>query len=133
MPILNVKLSGAPSTKLSQAIAAALIELTTEILHKNPAITAVAIDYIAPQHWFVGGAALALRCSASFFLDITIVDGTNTKDEKARYIAAVFARMGELVGELHPESYILVHDVRADAYGFGGVTQEARYVMAKRP
>jgi len=36
--------------------------------------------------------------------------------------------MGPLLGPLHPESYILVREVKADAYGYGGRTQERRYV-----
>ena len=74
-------------------------------------------------------ADTAQQRRSSFYLDIKIVDGTNTKDEKARYIAAVFAKMGELLGELHPESYVYVHDVRAEAYGYAGLTQEFRYVQ----
>jgi 4-oxalocrotonate tautomerase len=36
--------------------------------------------------------------------------------------------MGKLLGPLHQESYVHVHDVRDDAYGFGGLTQGRRYV-----
>jgi 4-oxalocrotonate tautomerase len=32
-----------------------------------------------------------------------------------------------LLGDLHEESYIYVQDVRADAFGYGGLTQEYRY------
>ena len=32
-----------------------------------------------------------------------------------------------LLGELHEVSYIYVEDVRATAYGYGGLTQEYRY------
>ena len=39
--------------------------------------------------------------------------------------------MGELLGPLHNESYVYVNDVRADAYGFGGLTQERRYIARK--
>jgi len=39
--------------------------------------------------------------------------------------------MDDLLGPLHNESYIHVHDVRADAYGFGGLTQERRYIAGK--
>jgi len=31
---------------------------------------------------------------------------------------------------LHEESYVHVHDVRDDAYGFGGLTQGRRYIEA---
>ncbi|MEK9969895.1 MAG: 4-oxalocrotonate tautomerase, partial [Ferrovibrio sp.] len=81
--------------------------------------------------WYVGGATLAEQKLASFFLDIKITDGTNTKDEKAAYIAAMFRTMGELLGTLHNETYVHVHDVDGAAYGFGGLTQERRYIAAK--
>jgi len=32
---------------------------------------------------------------------------------------------------LHEESYVHVHDVRGDAYGYGGLTQERRYIAAQ--
>jgi hypothetical protein len=41
-----------------------------------------------------------------------VSEGTNTKDEKAAYLAAVFKRMGELLGPLHQESYAHVDEVK---------------------
>ena len=43
----------------------------------------------------------------------------------------MFKRMGELLGPLHNESYLHVDEVRGDAYGFGGLTQERRYIASK--
>ena len=71
------------------------------------------------------------RGRASFWIDVHVSEGTNTKDEKADYLAAVFGRMGELLGPLHHESYLHVDEVRGDAYGFGGLTQERRYIAGK--
>ncbi len=68
---------------------------------------------------------------AAFWLDIRIVDGTNTREEKAAFVAAAFHAMAELIGPLHPESYVHVNEVRGDAYGYGGVTQNERYIAAK--
>ena len=59
------------------------------------------------------------------------MDSTNTKDEKAAYVAAAFEGFSRLLGDLHEESYIHIQDVRADAYGYGGRTQEFRYIRAK--
>ncbi len=56
-----------------------------------------------------------------------MVDETNTKQEKAQYIAEAFAAFEQLLGPLHEESYIYIQDVRPTAYGFGGKTQEFRY------
>ncbi len=81
--------------------------------------------------WFAGGKSLAEQKLASYWIDIHVTEGTNTKDEKAAYLAAMFKRMGELLGPLHPETYLHVDEVRGDAYGFGGLTQERRYIAGK--
>jgi 4-oxalocrotonate tautomerase len=62
---------------------------------------------------------------------LRIVDGTNTKDEKAQYVAEAFALFERLLPELHPESCVYIQDVRAEAYGYGGQTQEYRYIRGK--
>lgn len=132
MPIIQVKYSTpSPKPGLVKQIAAAASRLSAQHLRKNPEVTAVTVEPVAADSWFAGGASLAEQNKASFFLDIKIVDGTNTKDEKAAFIAAVFATMGELLGDLHHESYVYVHDVAASAYGFGGLTQERRYIAGK--
>jgi 4-oxalocrotonate tautomerase len=131
MPILNLKVSAPRSASLSRTLSEGLVEATARILRKNPEITAVAIGYVSPEDWIVGGKSLAEQKKASFWLDIKVVDGTNTKDEKALYLAEVFAFMGRVLGSLHEESYVLVHEVPADAYGFGGLTQEHRYIANK--
>ncbi|QPC87744.1 4-oxalocrotonate tautomerase [Mesorhizobium sp. NBSH29] len=127
MPILNVKVSGNRSDDLTRAITDLLTELTASILGKNPAVTAIAIDYVDPRDWFAGGKSLAEQGQKSVYFDVKITDGTNTKDEKARYVSAAFDGLSKLLGTLHEESYIYVQDVRAEAYGYGGRTQEWRY------
>ncbi len=132
MPLITVTYSSsrnAPSLKAD--IAAAVSDLTAKILHKDPKVTAVIVKSADATDWFAGGKSLAEQKLASFWLDIHVTEGTNTKDEKAAYIAAMFARMVELLGPLHNESYLHVDEVRGDAYGFGGLTQERRYVAGK--
>ena len=131
MPILDVKFSTPIERDLRSAIAATLSSLTARVLRKKPELTAVVVDQIDPQGWFVGGPSLAAQHKASFFLDIRVVDGTNLKDEKADYLREVFAAMESILGSLHPESYVHVHEVAADAYGYGGLTQELRYIRSR--
>lgn len=132
MPIIQIKYSTPKAeTGLIGKIAAAASGLSAQHLRKDPAVTAVTVEPVAAENWFAGGASLAEQQRASFFLDIKIVESTNTKDEKAAFIAAVFATMGELLGPLHTESYVHVHDVHGYAYGFGGLTQERRYIAGK--
>ena len=130
MPILNVKVSATKSPELSSRIAALLLELTSKILGKDPSLTSIAIDYIDPDDWIVGGRSLSEQGRSSVYFDIKVTDETNTKAEKARYIEEAFTGFEQLLGNLHEESYIHVHDVRAASYGYGGKTQEFRFQHA---
>lgn len=127
MPILNVKVSATKTPEMSKQISTLLLELTTKVLGKDPDVTAIAIDYVDPEDWIVGGRSLAEQGKKSVYFDIKVTDETNTKAEKARYIKEAFAAFEKLLGELHEESYIYVQDVRAAAYGYGGKTQEFRF------
>jgi 4-oxalocrotonate tautomerase len=133
VPYLNIKLSSARSAETSRAIAATLTDLTVELLKKRREVTAVAIEYVPAADWYVGGVALSAQAQHSFYLDIKVTEGTNTKDEKRRYVADVFSAMERLLGKLNPASYIVIHDVRGDAWGYQGQTQEFRYIQGKAP
>jgi len=127
MPILNVKISGRRSAETTRAVAEMLGDLTVRILGKDPKVTAIAIDYVDPEDWIVGGRSLAEQGKKSFYFDIKITDETNTKDEKAQFIQEAFEGFQKILGQVHTESYIYVQDVRGAAYGYGGRTQEWRY------
>lgn len=127
MPILQVKVSARKSAATTQAISEILLELTSRILGKNPEVTSILIDYVHPEDWIVGGKSLAEQGKTSIYFDVKVTDETNTKEEKALYIRAAFAAFERMFGNLHHESYIYVQDVRAAAYGYGGLTQEYRY------
>lgn len=131
MPYINVTVTGRPDAALSKCIAERVSDLTKTQLRKDPTVTAVSVSYIDPEHWFAGGASLAEQSKVTFWLDIKVVDGTNTKVELASYLEAVFAGMSELLGNVHAESYVLVHEVPAAAYGFGGKTQEFRFIAGR--
>ena len=81
-----------PSLKAD--IAAAVTELTARILHKDPKVTAIIVKSVDAADWFAGGKSLAEQKLASFWLDIHVSEGTNTKDEKADYLAAMFSAHG---------------------------------------
>lgn len=127
MPILNVKVSAEKSPELVKQISDLLLDLTSRILKKKREVTAIAIDFVGRDNWVVGGHLLSEQNKNSFYFDIKITDETNTKDEKALYIKEAFAGFERILGNLHEESYIYVHDVRAASYGYGGYTQEYRY------
>lgn len=128
MPILNLTMAAQPDVQLTERAAALLMRHTEAILHKAPALTAIAIQYVPPQQWFVAGQTLAAQRKASFFLDIKVSDETNTAQQKAAYIDAVYRGMEDLLGPLHEVSYVHIDDARPAAWGWGGVTQQVRAV-----
>lgn len=127
MPYLHIQLSGARDDALARQTADAAVELTAGLLHKDRALTAVVVEFIEPAQWFIAGQPLSASGPRSYHWYVSITDETNTKAEKTRYLAAVHAAMGELLGDVAEHSYVHIADVRASAYGYGGKTQEFRY------
>lgn len=128
MPYLDLTLSFDPSSKLRDRIAGALTDLTVSVLGKQRELIAVSMRTTPASHWTIGGSSLAAQGLASFHLDVQVTEGTNVKREKAAYVARVFEAMAGLLGPLAPASYVVIHELRADAWGYGGRTQEERYI-----
>lgn len=132
MPMIQIKYAtAAPAVGLDAALAARAAQLAQRQLGKDPALTAVLVERADPAHWFCAGRSLAEAGLSGFWLDIRVTEGTNTKDEKAAFIAETFAAFSDLFGPLHAESYVHVVEARGDAYGYAGLTQERRYIAAR--
>ena len=126
MPYLHLKLSHPAEPAALQAIAGRLTDLTESILRKQRHLTALTIETLPAGRWFIGGEGLAAESPPSFELDIKITAGTNSADDKAAYIAAVFGAMADFYGRLDPASYVVIHDVDGQAWRYGGRAQAAR-------
>ena len=127
MPYLHIQISGERDDQLAAGVAERAVHMTETLLGKDRSLTAVVIDFIDPALWFIGGKRLLASGPRSYHWMVSITDETNTKREKATYLAAVHSAMGELLGGVAEHSYVHVADLRAAAYGFGGRTQEHRY------
>ena len=128
MPIINLKVSLPQSSKTLQLIANELTHLTEKFLKKKPEVTAITILPVDRENWFINKMSLKETNQNSFYIDIKVTDGTNSKDEKSEFVKAVFNYMNSILENLHTESYVYVEEVKADAYGFGSLTQEYRYI-----
>lgn len=127
MPYLHIQISGAADPSLARRVATTGTELTGRLLGKKPEHTAVVVDFIAPTLWFIAGRPLDGAPRRSYHWMVSITDETNTKREKADYLAAVHRAMDELLEGAAEHSYAHVADLRGSAYGFAGLTQEHRY------
>ncbi len=126
MPTLNLKVAPLQNPSRYQSLAEALTGLTGQILGKRPEVTAVMIDDLPAARWYTGATAVQ-RPTA--MLEISITQGTNTAAEKAAWIEAVFAELQRQLGAggpLEPASYVIVREVPAADWGYGGQTQKAR-------
>lgn len=129
MPYICVKVSGSKSKEKVANIARLVTDHTVEILLKKRELTAVSVEFIEPSQWFIGGVSCEEQ--PTFFLEIKVTEGTNTKDQKASYVSQVFKSMEVVLGKLHSASYIVIQDVRGDSWGYEGLTQEHRYIKGK--
>lgn len=81
MPYINVKLNVKESDEVREKIADIVLENTTIILNKKADVTSILIEFVPQNSWSVGG-----KNYVTFYLDIKITKGTNTKEQKANYI-----------------------------------------------
>jgi 4-oxalocrotonate tautomerase len=126
MPYINVKLNTKESDDLREKIVDIVLENTTSILNKKKEVTSVLLEFFSSKSWSIGGVN-----SPTFYLDIKITKGTNTKEQKAKYIEKTYEDFKELLGEINPASYIVIDEVDGDSWGFEGKTQEYRYIKSK--
>ena len=126
MPTLQLKVSPLQNPPRYRALAHALTELTARHLGKRPEVTAVFIDDVPAARWHVAGTDVQ---SPTAFLEISITAGTNTEAEKAAFIQAAFDELQRQLGygqPLEPASYVIVRELPASDWGYGGQTQAAR-------
>jgi 4-oxalocrotonate tautomerase len=133
MPTLLLKVTPLQNPERYQALAAALTRLTADLLHKRPEVTAVVIDDLPRARWCVGGHTVQ---GTAALLEIGITAGTNTEDEKARFIAAAFDELQRQLasdGGFEVASYVTVRELPATDWGYGGRTQRARQLARAIP
>ncbi len=131
MPMINVRyVTPKAGNDLRQRIAELAVRLAHEKLGKDPGVTAVLVEAADPEGWFIAEKRPIEEGLSAFWLDIKITAGTNTKGETAGFVKAVFEGLTALLGPVHEESYVLVHAVDGDAYGYGSRTQNARWASA---
>jgi 4-oxalocrotonate tautomerase len=131
MPYLNLKIRGDVPESVARNAARALTAITAERLGKKRELTSVLIESVPRTQWFIAGDAVDAGGFVTFYLEVKITGGTNTKDEKARYLREAFEALAALVGKAHPVSYVVLHELPADAWGYAGETQESRYLKGR--
>jgi len=131
MPAIHLKVSGDKNPALAKELVETISSLTKNILNKRPEVTVVTVIFIPDDLWFVNSVSLAELKKKSYNLTIKISDSTNLKDDKSNYIKAVHQSLEALLGDIHPVSYIAIQEMKADAYGYEGLTIEYKIIHNK--
>ena len=127
MPSFTLTVSGERNPALIAQAVPALTSIGVETLHKRADLTVVTVRFVPREDWFIDNTSLAQMGLESFRLEVTITEGTNTREEKAAFHERAFATLERLIGNVHHHSSIHVVDCRGDSYGYGGVTQDRRF------
>jgi 4-oxalocrotonate tautomerase len=124
MPFINVKVAGPKLTAVqTAAIQTGITSLMAEVLNKQGSLTAVLVEEVPLLGWTIGAEPVVRAAH----VDATVSDGTNTPQQKARFIAEANNLLRKVLGpELPVASYIVIHDVPKNSWGYGGLTQEHR-------
>lgn len=122
MPTLQLHLFPAAPPALQAELAASLTALTQRVLGKRPEVTAVLVRPLVAG-WFIGGAPIN---EPTALLEIDITAGTNTAQQKAEFVNAAHEELRRRLGGLAAASYVIVRELAATDWGYGGHTQRAR-------
>ena len=124
MPFVNIKIAGLTlAPEQVQRLQSEATRLMAEVMRKNFQLTAVQVEQVAASGWTVGGVPV----KTAAHLDVKVTGGTNTADEKRRFIAEATDLLRTVVGPtLNPVTYVVVDEIAADTWGYGGMTQAAR-------
>jgi 4-oxalocrotonate tautomerase len=129
MPTLNLRITPLHNPQHYAELAQGLTVLTQRVLHKKPEVTVVMIDDLPAARFCIGGAAAQ---QAAACLEIAITAGSNTADEKEAFIAQAYALLERALGALNIASYVIVRELPAGDWGYGGVTQQRRRFQAQQ-
>src|SRR6516162_10463775 len=109
MPFVNIKVAGPTlAPEQIQRLQREATRLMADVMHKKHELTAVVVQQVGASRWTVG--ATPVRAAAH--LDVKVTAGTNTSDEKRRFLSEAMQLLRTIIGSgLNPVCYVVVHEV----------------------
>ena len=123
MPLIHITLAGpsaAPGT--IQHLQQETTRLMQTILHKEAALTVVSVAQLPDGAFSANGQAVAGGAS----MQALITAGTNSNQEKADFIFAAKKLLTATGGPCAAPTYVALHELPAESWGYDGETQAAR-------
>lgn len=131
MPFINLKIAGRRLSPIEvRELQHDLTQQMGSVLGKKTALTAVLIELLDVSGWSIGARGIDVAAH----LEVSITEGTNTPAEKMDFIAEAHALLRARLGQNLPlETYVVLKEIPADAWGYGGLTQDFRRQTTMRP
>ena len=123
MPLIHITLAGpsvAPGT--IQHLQQETTRLIQTILRKEAALTVVSVAQLPDGAFSANGLAVAGGAS----MQALITAGTNSAQEKADFIFAAKKLLTATGGPSAAPTYVALHELPAESWGYDGETQAAR-------
>ncbi len=124
MPFVRMTVAGpALGSEQVSLLGSKMTQLMASVLGKRADLTSVLVEQVAIAGWAIGGSPV----KAAVHVDATITAGTNSPEEKARFIETTMGLLKSVLGSgLHPATYVVVTEVAANSWGYDGQTQKSR-------
>jgi 4-oxalocrotonate tautomerase len=109
MPFIRVTILG-PTLAAGQPkqLQQGTTDLMVAVMRKPVEGVAVLVEQVTPSAWSIPGRPT----SVTAHVEATIAQGTNTPDEKAKFIAEMWTLLRSALGpELWEETYIVCHEI----------------------
>lgn len=124
MPIITLHVSCHLAADRQSHLASRLVAITTSILGKKRELVVVNIAHGERQGtWYVAGARTD---DAIFQLSISITKGSNTDEEKSRWIESAYGIISLFILGNVQVNYITVNEISGTNWGYNGLTQASR-------
>ena len=127
MPYITLSTTANPlSKKQKSQLVGETTRILDQILGKNPQVTVLNIVEQSLADWGLAGDVADRQAKNLASLEIRITSGTNSPAEKAAAIKAAYEMLARLLGPLAEACYVMIIEIPADSWGYGGRTQKAR-------
>jgi len=123
MPFIDLYLQPVPSPEQAGTLARGITDAMVEVAEKRRDLTSVRIADARAACWTIGGESCP---GATAYLDVKITAGSNSREEKAALLRRLHRLLVDTLGELAEASYIVIHELPADAWGYAGRSQASR-------
>lgn len=121
MPYVQIRLLGQQAPNTSR-LGEEATRLMAEVLRKRREVTVV--EVVNTQNaWHAGGKQIA---GPAAYVDVKITQGTNSEQDKARLLAEFQALLERELGPLAAPAYVVIHEIPATDWGYGGQPQASR-------